>query len=332
MTTQYANELLKDRSDLAEKLLFLREFFGCKQFVLPIERVPEKPEESINIKGKIVLVTGGSRGIGRAACEKFAKEGCVVFGTSRTSEKITNAPRGCTLLPLDVRDESSVAQCIETIVAKHGRIDILVNNAGIGQYGRLITTTIDDWKKLFDTNLFGVHRVTVAAYPHMKNPESRIITIGSLDGEVGYPHQALYSISKRALQFWSDLFALEMRNENGPTFSLLEPGFVRTDFAKSADIVNTETNSDNRYEKINKLTFEWLLANYGIPPEEVGNAIYTIAASKNPKLRYFVAAKGPVLQGKTFEEILEMVFTKPAEERIAYLESQINFLYAMFAR
>lgn len=332
MATHYANELLKDRSDLVQKLLFLRDFFGGKQFVLPLERVPEKAEESISIKGKIVLVTGGSRGIGRAACEKFAKEGCIVFGTILPSDKVAQSSRGYSLLPLDVRDESSVASCVDTIVAKQGRIDILVNNAGIGQYGRLITTTIDDWKKLFDTNLFGVHRTTVAAYRHMKNPESRIITIGSLDGEVGYPYQALYSISKRALQFWSDLFSLEMRSENGPTFSLLEPGFVRTDFAKSAEIVNTDANTTDRYEKMNKLTFEWLLENYGIAPEEVGNAIYTIATSKKPKLRYFVAAKGPVLQGKTFEEILEMVFTKPAEERIAYLESQINFLYAMFAK
>jgi len=332
MATQSANQALARQQELVQKLFSLRSFFGCNNFVLPIERAPEKLEESINLKGKIVLVSGGSRGIGRAVCEKFAKAGCIVFGTSRTPDKVLKLPDGCTLLQLDVRDELSVAKCIETIVTKYGRIDILVNNAGIGQYGRLITTTIDDWKKLFDTNLFGVHRMTVAAYPHMKNPESRIITIGSLDGEVGYPYQALYSISKRALQFWSDLFSLEMRNEKGPTFTLLEPGFVRTDFAKTADIVDTEPHSTDRYESLNKSTFGWLLDNYGIAPEEVGNAIYTIAASKNPQLRYFVDAKGAILQGKTFEEILEMVFTKPAEDRIVYLESQINFLYAMFSK
>ena len=94
--------------------------------------------------------------------------------------------------------------CIHQIIKQHGHIDILVNNAGIGQHGRLIKAKPSDWINLFETNLFGVHRVTTAAYPYMKGPQSRIITLGSLEGEIALPYQAIYAISKRALQMWND--------------------------------------------------------------------------------------------------------------------------------
>jgi NAD(P)-dependent dehydrogenase (short-subunit alcohol dehydrogenase family) len=321
------------RAQLIRKIFFLQGVFGKKQaFVLPISRAPQQAKPELSLQGKIVLVTGGSRGIGRAACELFAQAGCVVIGTSRHPETITNPPVGCTLTKLDVRDEQSVKNCIDAVIQKHGRIDILVNNAGIGQYGRLITARTEDWIKLFEVNLFGVHRVTVAAYPHMKGPASRIITMGSLEGEIGYPYQAIYAVGKRALQMWSDMFMIEQRREKGPTFTVLEPSWVKTGFGTSDDVVNTEPATTDPYARLNPKTFGWLTEHYGIEPELVGQAIVAIAATKKPKVRYFVGPEGPVLQGKSLEEVLEIVLTKPSEETLAFFEMMIDFLYALFAQ
>jgi len=308
----------------------LGNWFGRSSFTLPIGRVPEKIKNPINLKDKVVLVTGGSRGIGKAICEQFSAVGARVIGTSRFVQKEITQQNGYELISLDVRNDDSVNRCIEQVVNKYGRIDILVNNAGIGQYGRLIKATIDDWLALFQTNLFGVHRMTVAAYPHMHGAETRIITIGSLDGEIGYPYQAIYSISKRALQQWNDLFAFEQRKEHGPQFVLLEPAFVNTGFGKTPDIVNTEPDSSDIYVRLNELSFPWMLQNYGIAPSEVGEAVFNIASMKKPALRYFVGVKGSLFLGTSLEDILTMVYTKPPRDVQVFMRRFAKLMYIRF--
>jgi NAD(P)-dependent dehydrogenase (short-subunit alcohol dehydrogenase family) len=300
----------------------LLDFFNTgSTFKLPIERVNTEQKGLRPLAGKVVLVTGGSRGIGKAACEYFAQEGCIVFGTSRTPERVSNMPPGCTLLKLDVRSNESVKKCIDEIIACHGRIEILINNAGIGQYGRLIKATVEDLNAVFATNLFGVHRVTVAAYPHMQRPDCRIITMGSLEGETGYPYQALYSASKRALQIWNDSFDFEQRNENGPRFTLLEPSWVNTGFGISQDIVNTEPGSSDLYARKAQELFPLFLKKYGIEPSEVAKALYTIAAMPKPQLRYFIGIKGALFMGQSLEDMLKIVYTQSPESRMALFDA-----------
>ncbi len=294
---------------------------------LPIGRVNIDEKEMTSMKGKIVLVTGGSRGIGKATCEYFAQSGCIVIGTSRTPEKVQNPPAGCSLLPLDVRSDESVKSCIKTIIERHGHIDILVNNAGIGQYGRLIKATPEDWISVFQTNVFGVHRVTVAAYPYMKNSYCRIITLGSLEGETGYPYQALYAISKRALQTWNDSFDFEQRKEKGPRFILLEPAWVNTGFGLTDDIVNTEPDTQDPYARIAQKLFPRFLEQYGINPIDVAQAIFTIASMPKPRLRYFIGAKGAILMGHSLEDLLTIAYTQPPESMLAFMDLLSEIMY-----
>ena len=317
----------------AKKLsaLSMFDFFKINsEFKLPIERVSQEQKNLESLSGKVVLVTGGSRGIGRATCERFAQAGCIVIGTSRTPDKVDDMPAGCTLLKLDVRSDLSVKSCIDEIIDHYGRIDILVNNAGIGQYGRLIKAKPEDWNAIFETNLLGVHRVTVAAYPYMKRADCRIITLGSLEGETGYPYQALYAISKRALQIWNDSFDFEQRNENGPRFTLLEPAWVNTGFGVSADIVNTEPDSQDPYTLMAQKLFPRFLKQYGVEPAEVADAIVTIAAMSKPHLRCFVGVKGAVFMGQSLEDLLTMIYTQPPESMLAFLDVFTNMTYQMY--
>jgi NAD(P)-dependent dehydrogenase (short-subunit alcohol dehydrogenase family) len=297
---------------------------------LPIERVNVEQKGLTSLAGKVVLVTGGSRGIGRAACEQFVRAGCIVFGTSRTPERVATMSSGVTLLKLDVRSDESVKHCIDEIIARQGRIDVLINNAGIGQYGRLIKATVQDWQAILETNVLGVHRVTVAAYPHMQRPDCRIITLGSLEGETGYPYQALYAISKRSLQLWNDSFDFEQRNDQGPRFTLLEPAWVNTSFGVSPDIVNTEPDSKDPYVRKAQELFPRFLKQLGVEPDEVAKALYTIAAMPRPQLRYFVGKQGSLFMGHSLEDVLKIIYTQPPESVLAMLDAITKIMVTMY--
>lgn len=315
----------------AQGLPSLMSFWGCSpSFQLPITPVPVDIKHSHQLKGKVVLVTGGSRGIGHATCQAFVDLGCMVIGTSRNPEIVKEFPQGAQLYKLDVRSDESVASCIAQVIDQFGHIDILVNNAGVGQYGRLIKAKPDDWMNLFQTNLLGVHRVTTAAYPYMKGAESRIITLGSLEGEIGLPYQAIYAISKRALQMWNDLFDFEQRNENGPRFTLLEPAYVNTGFGTTPDIVDTEPDSQDPFVKLNKISFVKFLKYYGLKPSEVAKAIVGIATMDKPYLRYYVASQGKLIMGLSMEDLLTMVYTQPPETTMAVMEAFSALQYQMF--
>src|SRR5262249_33516824 len=122
----------------------------------------------------VVLITGASRGIGLASAILLIERGYTVFVTSRTPEQITVS--GVELLQLDVRDENSVDACVQTVLQRAGRLDILINNAGISLGGAVEEATVDDAKNLFETNFFGVVRMTNAVLPHMrKQRQGRII-------------------------------------------------------------------------------------------------------------------------------------------------------------
>src|SRR5678815_5214232 len=113
---------------------------------------------------KTVLITGASRGIGLATATLLTQCGYKVFGTSRQPQSTT--PNGFTLLQLDVRDESSVQRCVEAVIAQTGNIDVLINNAGHSLSGAVEEATAEDAHQLFETNFFGVIRVTNAVLPH----------------------------------------------------------------------------------------------------------------------------------------------------------------------
>ncbi|UJW81163.1 oxidoreductase [Hydrogenophaga sp. SL48] len=182
---------------------------------------------------KVVVVTGVSSGIGRAAAIRLAEKGCRVFGTVRNPAKAQAIP-GVTLIEMDVRDEASIDRGIQNIIAQAQRIDVLVNSAGVTLLGATEETSIAEAQTLFDTNLFGVLRTTKAVLPHMRKQRSgRIVNVSSVVGFLCSPYMALYSASKYAVEGLSESLDHEVR-QFGIRVSLVEPSFTKTNLDLNA--------------------------------------------------------------------------------------------------
>ena len=182
---------------------------------------------------KVVLVSGVSSGIGRATAVKFVVQGCRVFGSVRNIAKAQPIP-GVDLVEIDIRDEASVHQGIQTVIAQAQRIDVLVNSAGVTLLGAAEETSIAEAQALFDTNLFGILRMTKAALPHMREQgRGRIVNVSSVLGFLPAPYMALYSASKHAVEGLSETLDHEVR-QFGIRVALVEPSFTRTNLDVNA--------------------------------------------------------------------------------------------------
>ena len=182
---------------------------------------------------QVVVITGVSSGIGRATAAKFALRGYRVFGTVRNLAR-TQPIAGVELVQMDVRDEASVQQGIEAIIAQAQRIDVLVNSAGVSLLGATEETSIAEAQTLFDTNVFGILRTTRAVLPHMRAQRSgRIVNISSVLGFLPAPYMGLYSASKHAVEGMSETLDHEVR-KFGIRVSLVEPAFTKTSLDANA--------------------------------------------------------------------------------------------------
>ena len=187
----------------------------------------------MNLSGKIALVTGASRGIGKAIAEKLVACGATVIGTATTengaeaiSQYLGQNGKG---LALNVTDEASIESVISTIKAEFGDIDILVNNAGITRDNLLMRMKEDEWQDILDTNLTSVFRLSKALMrTMMKKRYGRIITIGSVVGTMGNAGQANYAAAKAGLIGFSKSLAREVASR-GITVNVVAPGFIATD-------------------------------------------------------------------------------------------------------
>lgn len=174
---------------------------------------------------KVVLVTGASSGIGRAAAAMLHDKGHIVYGTSRDPGRHQLPWR---MIALDVTDDESAAAAMQAVLAEQGRIDALVNNAGLVLAGAVEDTSLDEARRVFETNLFGVLRMARAALPAMRAQRGGVIVnVGSLAGRVGLPFQGLYSASKFALEGLSESLRLEVAGF-GVQVVLVAPGDTAT--------------------------------------------------------------------------------------------------------
>lgn len=235
-------------------------------------------------KDQVVLVTGASRGIGATIAEQCTKLGYRVFGTTRSPLSVEASSK---LLRLDVRDEESAEACVNSVLAETGRIDFLINNAGVSIYGAIEELTLGQVKDVFETNFFGVVRMTQTVLPTMRQQAAgRIINIGSLAGFVPMPYQAVYAASKHALAGWTETLDLEVRRF-GIRAILIQPGFFRTDMDRNATTgaLPKEIYSDERNRVIEKLG---LSVERGDDPAKVAKAVLRAAAKKNPANKVLV--------------------------------------------
>ena len=237
------------------------------------------------MKERVVLVTGASRGIGKAIAEKFAQRGDRVFGTARRPESVQWTAG--TLLRLDVQEESSVAQCMETILSQAKRIDVLVNNAGITIPGAIEELSLAQVKAVFETNFFGVVRMTQAALPTMRRQAvGRIVNIGSVGGFLPMPFQAVYAATKHALAGWTETLDFEV-SRFGVRAILIQPGFIRTDIDRNSfpEPFIDSVYEDERSRVVAKMRQS---IENGDDPVKVAEAVLEAATAKVPNRKVLV--------------------------------------------
>jgi NAD(P)-dependent dehydrogenase (short-subunit alcohol dehydrogenase family) len=235
-------------------------------------------------RSPVVLVTGVSSGIGRAVADAFAAKGFEVFGTSR-NPRTTEPVAGVELVQLDVTDDASVTAAVSTVVQRAGRIDIVVNNAGAGVFGAAEETSIAQAQQLFETNFFGLVRVTREVLPYLRAQRSgRIINVGSVLGFLPSPYGSLYAASKHAVEGYSESLDHETR-EFGVRVVVVEPGYTNTSFEANATDADSPLESYEAIrEHVKQVITESLHA--GDDPAVVARVVVKAATSRTPKLRY----------------------------------------------
>lgn len=181
---------------------------------------------------KVVLITGCSSGIGNATALRMAAAGWVVYATARKVD--TLAPlvaAGCRTLPLDVTDDASMRAAVETIEAEHGAIGVLINNAGYSQSGAVESVPLDKVRRQFETNVFGLLRLTQLCLPGMRKQRwGKVVNVGSMGGRLTFPGGGIYHATKYALEALSDALRFEVAGF-GIDVVLVEPGLIKTGFA-----------------------------------------------------------------------------------------------------
>ncbi|UMB68177.1 oxidoreductase [Mycobacterium paraterrae] len=235
-------------------------------------------------RSPVVLITGASSGIGQAIARAFAAKGFEVFGTSRNPQRTEPIP-GVELIALDVTDQQSVAAAVATVVQRAGRIDIVVNNAGFGVLGAAEESSIEQAQQLFDTNFFGLVRVTREVLPHLRAQRSgRIVNISSVLGFLPAPYSALYSATKHAVEGYSESLDHETR-EFGVRVTAVEPGFTNTSFeAAAVDADSPIVGYAPIREHVKQVLADAIPA--GDDPAVVAEVVVRAATSVSPKLRY----------------------------------------------
>jgi NAD(P)-dependent dehydrogenase (short-subunit alcohol dehydrogenase family) len=184
-------------------------------------------------QSRVVLITGASSGIGRATAELLAARGYRVFGGVR-APPTTRPLAGVELMPLNVRDDTSIKACVEEVCNRAGRIDVLINNAGVNLVGAVEETSIGQAQALFDTNVFGVLRMIQAVLPGMRHQGAgQIINISSILGFLPAPFMGVYASTKQAIEGLSESLDHEVRGF-GIRVILIEPPYTRTNLDASA--------------------------------------------------------------------------------------------------
>lgn len=184
---------------------------------------------------KAVLITGCSTGIGHATALRLAKAGHTVYATARRVDSLGDLQEaGAHTLALDVTDEASMAAAVEQVTEKHGAVGVLINNAGYSQSGAIETLPMDDLRRQFETNVFGLVRMCQLVLPGMRRQGwGRIVNISSMGANFTFPGGGAYHASKYAVEAISDALRFEVKGF-GVDVVVIQPGLIRTEFAATA--------------------------------------------------------------------------------------------------
>ena len=258
---------------------------------------------------KIVLITGATSGIGKETALLLTEKGFIVYGTARNIENKTLPFR---LLPMDVRDDESIAKAIGTILAEAGKIDILINNAGVGITGAVEELPMDELKNVFATNFYGAISLMQAVLPSMRTQKSGlIINITSIAGYMGLPFRGAYSASKGALMLMTEALRMEVKNF-GIEVTTIAPGDYATDIASRRYHAPVKQNS--AYAEIYQKSLDLMNQHVdsGGNPIEMAEKIFAVINTKHPNVHYkqgsflqkFSIVLKRILPSKVYEKML----------------------------
>jgi NAD(P)-dependent dehydrogenase (short-subunit alcohol dehydrogenase family) len=250
---------------------------------------------------KVAIVTGSSSGIGYATSLMLARKGFYTYASARNIDKsanlqsIANAERlPLKLIQLDVTDDSSVKAALEKIVLEKGRIDVLVNNAGYGLFGAFEDLSLDEIKAQFETNFFGVIRVTQHVLPIMRNPQNGggvIVNVSSINGLIAFPVISAYVSTKFAIEGLSESIAYELE-PFGIKVILIEPGVIGSNFMKGSVLPKKALDPQSPYselvQKVSVKTNSQHEDKNATQPEEVAKTIVQAISTEKPEFRYVV--------------------------------------------
>ncbi len=282
----------------------------------------------MNNTTKTVIITGASSGIGLATARFFHEKGWNVVATMRNPDKRRTPLHEIglpDLIHLDVTDETSIISAIRYTVEKYGCIDVLVNNAGYAVYGPFETTSHEQIKREYDTNVFGLMAVTRAVLPEFRKQQGGIlINVASMGGRLGFPLYSIYNSTKWAVEGFTEALMYELKPQNIKV-RLIEPGVIHTDFYdRSLDRANS-SDLDGVYSDMierGKKTQGDYPGEKGVEPEIVAQAIYRAATDSGWRLRYIVGADAQQAQlmrrlvpESLFFRLLEQITLFPSRKK-----------------
>lgn len=262
---------------------------------------------------KVILITGVSTGFGKHTASLLAKQGHIVYGSVRNN--VDNSDPSIKTVYLDLLDKSSINSTVETVLKNEGRIDVLINNAGMHTGGPIETLPEEFIRKQFETNFFGLVKLTRNVLPTMRNQGSgTIINIGSIGGLMGLPFQGYYSAAKFAVEGFSEALRMEVK-QFGIKVVVVNPGDFNTNNTVNRRSYLASKGENDAY----KTQFEKTLTvieqdeNNGWNPEILAREMVKIVNCKNPRQRYLIASFEQklavfikkILPGKLFSRILE---------------------------
>lgn len=254
-------------------------------------------------RSQAVLITGCSSGIGAATASLLADEGWKVYATARHPESLKElAEKGCQTLSLDVTDESSMEAAVSAVKAAEGAVGVLVNNAGYSQSGAVETIPIDQLRQQFETNVFGLIRMSQLVLPGMRAQGwGKIVNISSMGGRLTFPGGGAYHATKYAVEALSDALRFEVRGF-GVDVILVEPGLIVTNFGEVAADSVSQAGDGGAYAGFNrhvaKLTadaYKGPMAKLGAGPDAVAKTISRALKARRPKARYPVTASARLM-------------------------------------
>jgi NAD(P)-dependent dehydrogenase (short-subunit alcohol dehydrogenase family) len=247
---------------------------------------------------KAVLITGCSSGIGHATALTLLGSGWRVYATARRPQAIADlAEAGCATLALDVTDEDSMRAAVDAVEQAEGAVGVLINNAGYSQSGAIESVPMEAVRRQFETNVFGLVRLTQLVLPRMRAQRwGKIVNVGSMGGRLVFPGGGHYHATKHALEAISDALRFELR-AFGIDVILLEPGLITTDFGDTANasIASAQASDADPYAHFNatvgavtKGAYEGPMARLGAGPERVAKAIRKAITSSRPPARVVI--------------------------------------------